>query len=110
MYILLFLDSQSKIKNLKQIGKVTSVKIPSLEEDPNGYKSVRKFMIHGPYGVKTKKTLYMEERKCNKHFPKKFNDGTIINEDGFPMYRHKDIGITVLKKKSKIKQPIYYSI
>ncbi|KAH9668825.1 ATP-dependent DNA helicase [Citrus sinensis] len=41
-----------------------------------------------------------EERfhKCTKHFPKKFNDQTTVDTNGFPVYKRRNTGIHVEKK------------
>ncbi|XP_074323400.1 uncharacterized protein LOC141660320 [Apium graveolens] len=38
--------------------------------------------------------------KCTKFFPKKYNDHTTIGEDGFPIYRRRETGVSVKKKGS----------
>ena len=35
--------------------------------------------------------------KCTKHFPKIFYEETIIDEEGFPVYRRRNDGITIEK-------------
>ncbi|XP_057310222.1 uncharacterized protein LOC130648202 [Hydractinia symbiolongicarpus] len=37
----------------------------------------------------------MKESECTKPFPKQFNDGTVINVDGYPMYHRPYNGRTV---------------
>lgn len=55
-------------------------------------------MVHGPYGLGPKSTGCLQGGKCNKHFPKKFYEQTIIREDGFPSYKRRDIGLSIKKK------------
>ncbi|GJT50117.1 ATP-dependent DNA helicase PIF1-like protein [Tanacetum coccineum] len=56
-------------------------------------------MLHGPCGAKAKHAPCNNEGKCSKHFPKKFLAETIINEDGYPVYRRRDNKITPIKGK-----------
>jgi len=39
----------------------------------------------------------MKQGKCSKFFPKKFTDVTTIDEDGYPMYKHRNTGTFVEK-------------
>ncbi|KAM3234136.1 hypothetical protein P3L10_019495 [Capsicum annuum] len=39
----------------------------------------------------------MKQGKCSKHFPKKFNNQTTFDEDGFPIYRRRNTGTQVKK-------------
>nr|CAD1836443.1 unnamed protein product [Ananas comosus var. bracteatus] len=39
----------------------------------------------------------MKDGKCSKYFPKKFNSGTVIDDDGYPIYKRRDDGSTVEK-------------
>ncbi|CAN1120470.1 ATP-dependent DNA helicase PIF1 [Linum perenne] len=49
-------------------------------------------MFHGPCGHLFPKSPCMVQGKCNKHFPKKINPETTIDEDGFPSYRRREDG------------------
>jgi hypothetical protein len=49
-------------------------------------------MIHGPCGELNRNSVCMEGNKCTKHFTKKFNSETTIDEEGFPIYRRRDDG------------------
>ncbi|XP_022030654.1 uncharacterized protein LOC110931576 [Helianthus annuus] len=40
----------------------------------------------------------MVGNRCSKNFPKKFLESTSIDSDGFPVYRRRDSGHTVVKK------------
>ncbi|XP_062089334.1 uncharacterized protein LOC133795888 [Humulus lupulus] len=40
----------------------------------------------------------MMQGKCTKYFPKKFKDQTIVDADGFPVYKRRNTGIHVEKK------------
>jgi len=48
-------------------------------------------MIHGPCGTNFPNAPCMVDsdhgKKCKKKFPNEFNPETILNEDGYPIYR-----------------------
>jgi hypothetical protein len=44
-------------------------------------------MTHGPYGEPNRNSVCMEGNKCTKHFLKRFNSETTMDEEGFPVYR-----------------------
>ncbi|GJV76736.1 hypothetical protein Tco_1508320 [Tanacetum coccineum] len=46
--------------------------LPSLAEDPDGYKVVSEFMLYGPCGKDAKYAPCTTEGKCSKHYPKVF--------------------------------------
>jgi len=54
-------------------------------------------MIHGPCGIFKTSSPCMKNGLCSRFFPKKFEDTTIISEDGFPHYRRRNNGLSVLK-------------
>ena len=64
---------------------------------PRLHKAVVEYMLHGPCGPDKLKSPCMENRKCTKKFPKSFNESTSIDENGFPVYRRRDNGVTVEK-------------
>jgi hypothetical protein len=55
-------------------------------------------MIHGPCGGTVKNSPCMKDRRCSKFFPKKFVGSTTFDESGYPIYRRRDLGVTVIKK------------
>ncbi|XP_019170957.1 PREDICTED: uncharacterized protein LOC109166458 [Ipomoea nil] len=81
---------------------IISAEIPNKDQDINYFNAVEDFMIHGPCGNANKKSPCMANGKCSKHFPKKFVECSTLNEDGYPKYRRRDDGRTVLKNGTQL--------
>ncbi|XP_062206073.1 uncharacterized protein LOC133907870 isoform X6 [Phragmites australis] len=71
--------------------------IPNKEIDPLGYYLVEEFMIHGPCGKHNPNAPCMKNGVCSKRFPKQYRQETIIDQDGFVIYRRRDDGRTVTR-------------
>ena len=82
-HILLWLDNATRLKYPYQIDGIISAEIPKPRDDPMLYDAVKNFMIHGPCGAARASSPCMNQGKCTKHFPKKFNCRTSIDEDGY---------------------------
>ena len=54
-------------------------------------------MVHGPCGNLRPKSPCMKEGKCNQFYPKKFQPTTLIDADGYPVYRSRNTGQTITK-------------
>ena len=54
--------------------------------------------MHGPCGPEHRSCPCMENNKCTKNFPKKFNEHTFIDESGYAIYKRSDNGRTVRKQ------------
>ncbi|XP_060190424.1 uncharacterized protein LOC132619584 [Lycium barbarum] len=96
-HILLFLHQTLKSPSTDHIDKIISAELPALEADPNGYNAVKNFMMHGPCGELNPHCPCMKQGKCTKYFPKKFNDRTNFDSDGFPIYRRRNTAVEVKK-------------
>ncbi|XP_059285058.1 uncharacterized protein LOC132038402 [Lycium ferocissimum] len=96
-HILLFLHQTLKSPSTDHIDKIISAEIPDLEADPDGYNAVKNFMMHGPCGELNPHCPCMKQGKCTKYFPKKFNDRTNFDSDGFPIYRRRNTAVEVKK-------------
>ncbi|XP_025692541.1 uncharacterized protein [Arachis hypogaea] len=96
-HILLFLHKDDKFPTAEDIDKIISAKIPDKELDPEYFEVVEKHMIHGPCGLARKDSPCMDNGKCVRHFPKRFVDCTTIDDDGYPVYRHREDGRTINK-------------
>lgn len=82
-HILLFLDSTMKNPSAQYVDQIISAEIPDINIDPDGYNVVNKFMIHGLCGKINKDSPCMMQDKCTKYFPKKYNDQTAVDSDGY---------------------------
>ncbi|XP_071728100.1 ATP-dependent DNA helicase PIF1-like [Rutidosis leptorrhynchoides] len=60
--------------------------------------------MHGPCGTQNPKSPCMNEttKTCTKLFPKRFQEHTSVDENGYPIYRRWDNGITVKKDKGEL--------
>lgn len=99
-HILVFLHAGSKYKTAADIDKVICAEIPDKSLDPELYEIVSTSMLHGPCGPQNPNSTCMQNDKCTKYFPKKFNDETSIDLDGYPVYRRRDSGVFVQKGES----------
>ncbi|RYR62753.1 hypothetical protein Ahy_A04g020498 [Arachis hypogaea] len=52
-------------------------------------------MIHGPCGLLRPSSSCMKDGKCSKFYPKRFVDQTRFDEDVYPIYRRRNIGVIV---------------
>ncbi|XP_019189692.1 PREDICTED: uncharacterized protein LOC109184103 [Ipomoea nil] len=96
-HILIFLSKSSSYPNPKDIDMIISAEIPSQLCDPEYYKAVEEFMIHGPCGAARKNSPCMINGMCSKFFPKKIVENSIVDFDGYPIYRRRDNGRTIRK-------------
>ncbi|KAF7814740.1 uncharacterized protein G2W53_028709 [Senna tora] len=96
-HILIWLCADEKFNTTAQIDTVISAEIPNPETEPRLYEAVKTFMIHGPCGSERKSSPCMVNNKCSKHFPKKFTDRTLFDQDGYAKYCHRDNGHKVIK-------------
>ncbi|XP_022019122.1 uncharacterized protein LOC110919150 [Helianthus annuus] len=97
-HICLFMKVDHKLPTVDHIDPFVSAEIPDKSEDPQLHYLVSEYMIHGPCGAANLSCPCMVDNKCSKRFPKKFSDHTIIDSSGFPVYRRRDSGHTVMKK------------
>ena len=96
-HILLFLDPKDKCPSPIDIDIIIMAEIPDLDDDPIANEAVKQFIMHGPCGSTKLKSPCMVNGKCTKHFPKRFYEETIIDEEGFPIYRRINDGKTIEK-------------
>ena len=53
-HILLWLKKKAKCRTPNEIDDIISAEFPSPTDDPNGYKPVSDYMLHGPCGKNAK--------------------------------------------------------
>ncbi|XP_019195820.1 PREDICTED: uncharacterized protein LOC109189662 [Ipomoea nil] len=96
-HILLFLDKNNRAQSGINLDNIISAEFPDQERDPEYFKVVEEFMVHGPCGKARMTSPCMANGKCTKHFPKKFVNTSTVDEDGYPIYRRRDNGRSVMR-------------
>ena len=79
------------------IDSFVSAEIPDPKEDPLGYALVAEQMVHGPCGRYNMSCPCMKNNRCSKRFPKPYQDATLVNENGFAVYRRRANNMFVSK-------------
>ena len=98
-HISLWLEDMYKCKQPGEIDDIISAEIPSPTRNPEGFKAVTDFMLHGPCGTQIKNASCTVKGRCAKHYPKLFYAETTIDDDGYPVYRRRNNGIFTIKGK-----------
>jgi hypothetical protein len=97
-HILLFLHPSSKYPTPDDINKIISAEIPNPAKHKELYNLVKKHMIHGPCGrTHTSSPCMALTGQCSKYYPKKIQEKTIVDLDGYPIYRRRSGGYTIEK-------------
>nr|KAJ0220714.1 hypothetical protein LSAT_V11C200090600 [Lactuca sativa] len=91
-HICLFMHFDCKLPTVEYIDPIIYAEIPNIDEDPKFYSLVREFMIHDPCGAENLNSLCMVDKKCSKNFPNPFCNHTLVDSDGFPLYRRRNDG------------------
>jgi hypothetical protein len=84
------------------IDSFISAEISDPATDPSGYALVAEHMVHGPCGELNPKSPCMKNGKCFKNYLKPFHDETSLDENEFPIYRHRNNGLNVIKSNIKL--------
>ena len=85
------MDREDKIRDVEGIDDIICVEIPDYAVDPVLYEVVIRNMIHGPCGPTHADSPCMKDGRCLKRYPREFCDETIANEDGYPIYRRREV-------------------
>jgi hypothetical protein len=80
---------KSKYPDPEDIDKIISAEIPDPNTQPELYNLVKNHMIHGPCGGKKVSCPCMKNGQCSKFFPKRFQEITVVDHEGFPVYRRR---------------------
>jgi hypothetical protein len=95
-HIFIFFAKDSKPHMVKDVDCMISAEFSNLKTNRLAHETVAKCMMHGLCGATFPNAPCMEEGKCRKHYPSKFQSEMVINVNGYPIYRHKDMGRTLL--------------
>ena len=100
MHLLLFLHTDDHFMTAEQIDKIVCAELPDASIDPTGELCaiIQTAMVHGPCGNRNPQAPCMTSNgnsmtgSCSKRFPKQFQEETVLQEDGYPLYRRRNNG------------------
>ncbi|XP_074277015.1 uncharacterized protein LOC141600671 [Silene latifolia] len=101
-HILIFLHRDDKFPEAANVDKIISAEIPDPDENPLLYALVKDHMIHGPCGKDFPTCPCMVASKCSRNFPKRCIESTTVDDDGYPVYKRREKGFTVVKSGRKL--------
>ena len=97
------MNHDDKIRDVEGIDDIICAEISDRNIDPELYDIVTSNMMHGPCGPAHPDSPYMQDGKCSKRYPRTFCDETTSNEDGYPVYRRREV-IDGERRKVKCKR------
>ena len=95
-HILVILNASSKMSTPEEYDSIVSAELPDEGRHPEAYETVIKCMVHGPCGVENRNAPCMKDGKCTKHYPRAFMQETLCDEGGYPVYRRRNDGRSVI--------------
>ncbi|XP_058765892.1 uncharacterized protein LOC131639412 [Vicia villosa] len=101
-HILIFFHPQSKYPTPSDIDNIICAEIPDPEIHPALYALVKSHMIHGLCGLSRPDSRCMRNRQCSKYYPKKFIEDTVVNAEGYPLYRRRSNTHVITKNNIKL--------
>ncbi|XP_072088154.1 uncharacterized protein [Arachis hypogaea] len=94
-HMLLWLNGERNLQSVEIVDEFICAELPNPLKFLALYNVVTKYMIHGPCGRLRPSSPCMKDGKCSKFYPKRFVDQTSFDEDGYPIYRRRNMGVTV---------------
>lgn len=93
-HILSWNDEYSKIRSSEDVDLYVTAELPDKEHDPEGFRVISEFMVHGPCGGAAPEAPCMcGHSTCKKLFPKVYCPATYIDKSGYVCYRRRDTEI-----------------
>ncbi|XP_074297506.1 uncharacterized protein LOC141628239 [Silene latifolia] len=96
-HILLWLKKEEVDLSTDYIDSIIHAEIPDKDREPALYEAVSRFMVHGSCGDANRSCPCMVNNTCSKKYPKSFNKGTTLDQNGYPVYRRRENKRTIKK-------------
>ncbi|XP_016177773.1 uncharacterized protein LOC107620066 [Arachis ipaensis] len=94
-HMLLWFNGESNLQSVEIVDEFIYAELPNPQKFPSLYNVVTKYMIHGSCSRLRPSSPCMKDGKCSKFYPKRFVDQTSFDEDGYPIYRRRNMAVTV---------------
>ncbi len=95
-HILIFFIEDCKPHTVEDVDRMISAKLPNSETNKLAHETVVRCTMHGPCGAAFPNAPCMEESKCKKQYPRKFQSEMVMDVNGYPIYRRRDTRHTIV--------------
>ncbi len=95
-HILIFFTENCKPHTVEDVDRMISAELPNSETNKLAHETIARCTMHGPCGAAFPNAPCMEEGKCKKQYPRKFQSETVTDVNGYPIYQHRDTGNIVV--------------
>jgi hypothetical protein len=95
-HILIFFVEDCKPHTVEDVDHMITAEFLNPETNKLAHKTVARCMMHSSCGAAFPNAPRMEDDKCRKQYPLKFQFETVMDVKGYLIYRCKDIGRTFL--------------
>lgn len=102
-HILLWIHPASKVQCDSDVDRYISAELPDRLRDPEGFRIVSEFMVHGPCkGAFPNAPCMLNRSTCKKLFPKEYCAATFIDKAGYVHYRRRDVRLDALRHNVRL--------
>ena len=103
MHLLIFLEDSQKLDTANDVDSCIRAYWPDPETEPQLFKIVKQVMVHGPCGSANPRAPCNDEKgQCTKGYPRPFQDGTTMDEEGYPVYHRPNDGREYVVRGAKV--------
>ncbi len=95
-HIFIFFTKDYKPHTVEDVDRMINAELPNSKTNKLAHETVAKCMMHAPCGATFPNASCMEEGKCKKQYPRKFQSKTVMDVNGYPIYRRRDTRHTLL--------------
>jgi hypothetical protein len=95
-HIFIFFAEKCKPHTVEDVNRMINAELPNPETNRLAHETVARCTMHGPCGVAFPNAPYMEEGKCKKQYPCKFQSEMVMDVNEYLIYRRRNTGHTVV--------------
>ena len=103
MHLLIFLEEEHKLCSVAAVNSCIRAYWPDPVAEPQLFEIVKQVMVHGPCGGANPRAPCNDEKgRCTKKYPRPFQDGTTMDEEGYPVYHRPNDGQEYIVRGVKV--------
>ncbi len=85
-HIFIFFTENYKPHMVEDVDRMISAELPNSETNRLAHETIARCMMHGPCGATFPNAPCMEESKCKRQYPRKFQFKTMRDVNRYPIY------------------------